>query len=72
MGVEINLDRSYFKTIEAQGETCSEFEYVLKELLVSVSYDFDLSDVSEFTFYSGDDTLTVCFYDGEQLEVQII
>lgn len=72
MGVEINLDRKYFKTIEEEGQTCSEFEYVLKELLVSVSYDFDLSDVSEFTFYSVDDTLTVYFYDGEQLEVQII
>lgn len=72
MGVEINLDRKYFKTFVEEGETCSEFEYVLKELLVSVSYDFDLSDVSEFTFYSVDDTLTVYFYDGEQLEVQII
>lgn len=72
MGVEINLDRSYFKTFEEEGETCSEFEYVLKELLETVSYDFDLSDVREFSFYSGDDTLTVYFYDGEQLEVQII
>ena len=71
MGVQINLDRKYFKTIEAQGETCSEFEYVLKELLECYSHDIDLSDVSEFTFYSGDDTLTVYFYNGEQKEIQL-